>query len=210
MDELGTIFADMGFAIAEGPDIETDDYNFYKAEFSRGPSAREMRHIFLQSETRTGSEPGQAARACCVPTLAGAGAHMLTQNRRSASSVRAAPIDRFRCHAHTEFQPGRGLVIDKGLHLGHLKWILHEISASFFEVDHINMRFRRRSFRSPSRRSSRYPCRRDKGEIRFGEGEDWLEFSLRHGASEVLRACGIDPDVYRALPGAWASTALRC
>src|SRR3954470_6619100 len=47
MDELTTIFADMGFAIAEGPDIETDDYNFTKLNFPEGHPAREMHDTFF-------------------------------------------------------------------------------------------------------------------------------------------------------------------
>ncbi|MDW3553618.1 hypothetical protein NQ331_25900, partial [Escherichia coli] len=90
-------------------------------------------------------------------------------------------------------------VIDKGSHLGHLKWILHEFCKAFFEVDHINMRFRPSffPFTEPSLEVD-IQCRRDKGEIRFGEGEDWMEIlgcGMVH--PNVLRACGIDPDVYQ-------------
>src|SRR5207248_1157923 len=47
MDELTAIFADMGFSIAEGPDIETDDYNFTKLNFPEGHPAREMHDTFF-------------------------------------------------------------------------------------------------------------------------------------------------------------------
>jgi phenylalanyl-tRNA synthetase alpha chain len=126
---------------------------------------------------------------------------------------------------HTpQFHQVEGLVIDKTSHLGHLKWILHEFCKAFFEVDHINMRFRPSffPFTEPSLevdnvnmrfRPSFFPftepslevdiqCRRDKGEIRFGEGEDWLEIlgcGMVH--PNVLRACGIDPDEYQGF--AW-------
>ena len=105
---------------------------------------------------------------------------------------------------HTpQFHQVEGLVIDKGSHLGHLKWILHEFCKAFFEVDHINMRFRPSffPFTEPSLEVD-IQCRRDKGEIRFGEGEDWLEIlgcGMVH--PNVLRACGIDPDVYQGF--AW-------
>jgi phenylalanyl-tRNA synthetase alpha chain len=105
---------------------------------------------------------------------------------------------------HTpQFHQVEGLVIDKGSHLGHLKWILHEFCKAFFEVDHINMRFRPSffPFTEPSLEVD-IQCRRDKGEIRFGEGEDWLEIlgcGMVH--SNVLRACDIDPDVYQGF--AW-------
>jgi phenylalanyl-tRNA synthetase alpha chain len=105
---------------------------------------------------------------------------------------------------HTpQFHQVEGLVIDKSSHLGHLKWILHEFCKAFFEVDHINMRFRPSffPFTEPSLEVD-IQCRRDKGEIRFGEGEDWLEIlgcGMVH--PNVLRACGIDPDVYQGF--AW-------
>src|SRR5258708_38397524 len=69
-----------------------------------------------------------------------------------------------------------GLVIDKGSHLGHLKWILEELCKAFFEVDQGKMRFRPSffPFTEPSLEVD-IQCRRDKGEVRFGEPDDWLE-----------------------------------
>jgi hypothetical protein len=105
---------------------------------------------------------------------------------------------------HTpQFHQVEGLVIDKGSHLGHLKWILAEFCKAFFEVDNVNMRFRPSffPFTEPSLEVD-IQCRRDKGEIRFGEGEDWLEIlgcGMVH--PNVLRNCGIDPDVYQGF--AW-------
>jgi hypothetical protein len=110
---------------------------------------------------------------------------------------------RFRRDAYAAVPPGRGPRHRQGSHLGHLKWILHEFCKAFFEVDHINMRFRPSffPFTEPSLEVD-IQCRRDKGEIRFGEGEDWLEIlgcGMVH--PNVLRACGIDPDVYQGF--AW-------
>jgi phenylalanyl-tRNA synthetase alpha chain len=101
------------------------------------------------------------------------------------------------------FHQVEGLVIDKTAHLGHLKWILHEFCKAFFEVDNINMRFRPSffPFTEPSLEVD-IQCRRGNGEIRFGEGEDWLEIlgcGMVH--PNVLRACNIDPDVYQGF--AW-------
>ncbi|MEA2940525.1 MAG: phenylalanyl-tRNA synthetase alpha chain, partial [Bradyrhizobium sp.] len=95
------------------------------------------------------------------------------------------------------FHQVEGLVIDQGSHLGHLKWILLEFCKAFFEVDQVKMRFRPSffPFTEPSLEVD-IQCRRDKGEIRFGEGEDWLEIlgcGMVH--PNVLRNCGIDPDV---------------
>jgi phenylalanyl-tRNA synthetase alpha chain len=105
---------------------------------------------------------------------------------------------------HTpQFHQVEGLVIDKGSHLGHMKWVLAEFCKAFFEVDSVNMRFRPSffPFTEPSLEVD-IQCRRDKGEIRFGEGEDWLEIlgcGMVH--SNVLKNCGLDPDVYQGF--AW-------
>jgi phenylalanyl-tRNA synthetase alpha chain len=101
------------------------------------------------------------------------------------------------------FHQVEGLVIDKGSHLGHLKWILQEFCKAFFEVDHVNMRFRPSffPFTEPSLEVD-IQCKREKGEIRFGEGEDWLEIlgcGMVH--PNVLRNCGLDPEEYQGF--AW-------
>jgi phenylalanyl-tRNA synthetase alpha chain len=101
------------------------------------------------------------------------------------------------------FHQVEGLVIDKGSHLGHLKWILEEFCKAFFEVDNVKMRFRPSffPFTEPSLEVD-IQCKRDKGEIRFGEGEDWLEIlgcGMVH--PNVLRNCGLDPDEYQGF--AW-------
>jgi len=199
MDELTTIFADMGFAIAEGPDIETDDYNFTKLNFPKGHPAREMHDTFFFNPKEDGTRMLLRTHTSPVQVRT-----MLTQKPpiRIVCPGRTYRIDSDATHT-PQFHQVEGLVIDKGSHLGHLKWILHEFCKAFFEVDHINMRFRPSffPFTEPSLEVD-IQCRRDKGEIRFGEGEDWLEIlgcGMVH--PNVLRACGIDPDVYQGLPG---------
>jgi phenylalanyl-tRNA synthetase alpha chain len=101
------------------------------------------------------------------------------------------------------FHQVEGLVIDKGAHLGHLKWILQEFCQAFFEVDQVKMRFRPSyfPFTEPSLEVD-IQCKRDKGEVRFGEGEDWMEIlgcGMVH--PNVLRNCGLDPDEYQGF--AW-------
>ncbi len=199
LDELTTIFADMGFAIAEGPDIETDDYNFTKLNFPDGHPAREMHDTFFFNPKEDGSRMLLRTHTSPVQVRT-----MLTQKPpiRVICPGRTYRIDSDATHT-PQFHQVEGLVIDKGSHLGHLKWILHEFCKAFFEVDHINMRFRPSffPFTEPSLEVD-IQCRRDKGEIRFGEGEDWLEIlgcGMVH--PNVLRACGIDPDVYQGF--AW-------
>ncbi len=199
MDELTAIFADMGFAIAEGPDIETDDNNFTKLNFPEGHPARDMHDTFFFNPKQDGSRPLLRTHTSPVQVRA-----MLSQKPpiRIIAPGRTYRIDSDATHT-PQFHQVEGLVIDKGSHLGHLKWILAEFCKAFFEVDNVNMRFRPSffPFTEPSLEVD-IQCRRDKGEIRFGEGEDWLEIlgcGMVH--PNVLRNCGIDPDVYQGF--AW-------
>ncbi len=198
-DELTTIFADMGFTIAEGPDIETDDYNFTKLNFPIGHPAREMHDTFFFNPKEDGSRLLLRTHTSPVQVRT-----MLSQTPpiRVVCPGRTYRIDSDATHT-PQFHQVEGLVIDKGSHLGHLKWILHEFCKAFFEVDNVNMRFRPSffPFTEPSLEVD-IQCRRGKDEIRFGEGEDWLEIlgcGMVH--PNVLRACNIDPDVYQGF--AW-------
>ncbi len=199
MEEVTAIFADMGFAVAEGPDIETDDYNFTKLNFPVGHPAREMHDTFFFPPKPDGTELVLRTHTSPVQVRT-----MLTQK----PPIRViCPGRTYRCDSdqtHTPmFHQVEGLVVDKGSHLGHLKWILAEFCKAFFEVDHLKMRFRPSyfPFTEPSLEVD-IQCRRTKDEIRFGEGEDWLEIlgcGMVH--PNVLRNCGIDPDEYQGF--AW-------
>ncbi len=101
------------------------------------------------------------------------------------------------------FHQIEGLVIDESATLANLKWVLEEFCKAFFEVPHVGMRFRPSffPFTSPSLEVD-IQCRRSGGEIRFGEGEDWLEIlgcGMVH--PNVLTNCGLDPEVYQGF--AW-------
>src|SRR6202790_329460 len=199
MDELTTIFADMGFALAEGPDIETDDYNFTKLNFPEGHPAREMHDTFYFNPKQDGSRLLLRTHTSPVQVRT-----MLTQKPpiRIICPGRTYRSDSDQTHTPM-FHQVEGLVIDKGSHLGHLKWILQEFCKAFFEVDQVKMRFRPSffPFTEPSLEVD-IQCARDKGEIRFGEGEDWLEIlgcGMVH--SNVLRNCGLDPDEFQGF--AW-------
>jgi phenylalanyl-tRNA synthetase alpha chain len=199
MDELTAIFADMGFSIAEGPDIETDDNNFTRLNFPEGHPARDMHDTFFFNPKEDGSRLLLRTHTSPVQVRT-----MLSQKPpiRIIAPGRTYRIDSDATHT-PQFHQVEGLVVDKGSHLGHLKWILAEFCKAFFEVDNVNMRFRPSffPFTEPSLEVD-IQCRRDKGEIRFGEGEDWLEIlgcGMVH--PNVLRNCGIDPDVYQGF--AW-------
>jgi phenylalanyl-tRNA synthetase alpha chain len=199
VDELTAIFADMGFAIAEGPDIETDDYNFTKLNFPEGHPAREMQDTFFFNPKADGSQLLLRTHTSPVQIRT-----MLAQKPPIRVIIPGRTYRSDSDQTHTPmFHQVEGLVIDKGSHLGHLKWILQEFCKAFFEVDQVKMRFRPSffPFTEPSLEVD-IQCRRDKGEVRFGEGEDWMEIlgcGMVH--PNVLRNCGLDPDEYQGF--AW-------
>jgi phenylalanyl-tRNA synthetase alpha chain len=198
-EEIVAIFADMGFAVAEGPDIESEDCNFTKLNFPESHPARDMHDTFY-----FGAKPD--------------GSRLLLRTHTSPVQIRTMLSERppirviipgrtYRSDSdqtHTPmFHQVEGLVVDSGSHLGHLKWILSEFCGAFFEVDQVKMRFRPSyfPFTEPSLEVD-IQCKRDKGEIRFGEGQDWLEIlgcGMVH--PNVLRNCGLDPDTYQGF--AW-------
>jgi phenylalanyl-tRNA synthetase alpha chain len=199
IDELTVIFADMGFAVAEGPDIETDAYNFTMLNFPESHPARDMHDTFFFNPKPDGERLLLRTHTSPVQIRT-----MLAQKPPIRVII---PGRTYRCDSdqtHTPmFHQVEGLVIDRESHLGHLKWILEEFCKAFFEVDEVKMRFRPSffPFTEPSLEVD-IQCRRDKDEIRFGEGEDWLEIlgcGMVH--PNVLRNCGLDPDEYQGF--AW-------
>jgi phenylalanyl-tRNA synthetase alpha chain len=199
MDELAAIFADLGFAIAEGPDIESDEYNFTKLNFPPDHPARDMHDTFFLAPDATGERKLLRTHTSPVQVRT-----MLTQKPpiRIICPGRTYRIDSDQTHTPM-FHQVEGLVIDTKANLGHLKWILEEFCKAFFEVPEVKMRFRPSffPFTEPSMEVD-IQCSRKGGEIRFGEGEDWLEIlgcGMVH--PNVLKNCGLDPDVYQGF--AW-------
>jgi phenylalanyl-tRNA synthetase alpha chain len=198
-DELTAIFADMGFAVAEGPDIETDDLNFTKLNIPESHPARDMHDTFFFNPKPDGSRLLLRTHTSPVQIRT-----MMSQKPpiRVVIPGRTYRVDSDQTHTPM-FHQVEGLVIDQGSHLGHLKWILQEFCKAFFEVDQVKMRFRPSffPFTEPSLEVD-IQCRRDKGEVRFGEGDDWLEIlgcGMVH--PNVMRNCGLDPDQYQGF--AW-------
>ena len=199
IDEIAAIFADLGFAIAEGPDIETDYYNFTALNIPPEHPAREMHDTFYLKPKSDGSR-------LVLRT------HTSPVQIRTMESVKppirvVIPGRTYRSDSdqtHTPmFHQVEGLVIDREAHLGHLKWVLEAFCKAFFEVDRIKMRFRASHFpfTEPSMEVD-IGCTRTGNEIRIGEGDDWLEIlgcGMVH--PKVLRAGGIDPDQYQGF--AW-------
>jgi phenylalanyl-tRNA synthetase alpha chain len=199
IDELTAIFADMGFAVAEGPDVETDDLNFAKLNMPEGHPAREMHDTFYFNPKPDGSRLLLRTHTSPVQIRT-----MMSQKPpiRVIIPGRTYRVDSDQTHTPM-FHQVEGLVIDKGSHLGHLKWILEEFLKAFFEVDQLKMRFRPSffPFTEPSFEAD-IQCRFDKSEVRIGEGEGWMEIlgcGMVH--PNVLKNCGLDPDVYQGF--AW-------
>ena len=199
MDEIVAIFADMGFSVAEGPDIETDDYNFTKLNFPPGHPAREMHDTFFLAPDADGER--RVLRTHTSPVQVRT---MLAQKPPIRIICPGRTYRRDADQTHTPmFHQVEGLVVDDRSTLANLKWVLEEFCKAFFEVPHVGMRFRPSyfPFTSPSLEVD-IQCRRSGGEIRFGEGDDWLEIlgcGMVH--PNVLSNCGIDPEAYQGF--AW-------
>jgi phenylalanyl-tRNA synthetase alpha chain len=194
-DEIIAILADLDFKVAEGPDIETDDYNFTKLNIPPEHPARQMHDTFYLKPQADGSRPLLRTHTSPVQVRT-----MLSQK----PPIRViAPGRTYRCDSDATHSPMfhqvEGLVIDEETHLGHLKWVLQEFCKAFFEVPQVTMRLRPSyfPFTEPSMEVD-IQCDRSGGQIRFGQGKDWLEIAgsgMVH--PRVLEACGIDPARYQ-------------
>jgi len=187
MDEVVAIFGQMGFTVAEGPDVEDDFHNFTALNFPPEHPARLMHDTFFLPEKATGER--LLLRTHTSPV-------QVRTMRKVAPPIRIiAPGRTYRCDSdmtHTPmFHQVEGLVIDKTTHMGHLKGCLVEFVRTYFEVDDVPVRFRPSffPFTEPSAEVD-IGCSRKGGELKIGPGGDWLESSrLRHGASQ--RAQGL-------------------
>ncbi|MEC5289640.1 phenylalanine--tRNA ligase subunit alpha [Aurantimonas sp. C2-6-R+9] len=200
VDEITAIFADMGFAIAEGPDIETDYYNFTALNFPEGHPAREMHDTFFLKANAAGER--KVLRTHTSPV------QIRTMESQKPPIRIVIPGKTYRQDSDATHSPMfhqvEGLVVDKTANVANMKWVLEEFCKTFFEVPSLNMRFRPSffPFTEPSLEVD-IQCDRSKpGEVRFGEGSDWMEIlgcGMMH--PNVLRAGGLDPDEYQGF--AW-------
>ena len=199
VDEITAIFADMGFSIAEGPDIETDHYNFTALNFPEGHPAREMHDTFFL-QTPEGGER-RLLRTHTSPVQVRT---METQKPPIRIVIPGKTYRQDSDATHTPmFHQVEGLVIDKSANIANMKWVLTEFCKAFFEVPSLKMRFRPSffPFTEPSMEVD-IQCDRSGSEVRFGEGTDWMEIlgcGMVH--PNVLRGVGLDPDEYQGF--AW-------
>ncbi len=199
MEELTSIFADMGFTVAEGPDIEDDFHNFTALNFPPGHPAREMHDTFYLPDDP--DEKGEAAKKLLRT-------HTSTVQIRAMRSqkppIRIIVMGRtYRSDydmTHTPmFHQIEGLVIDRNTHMGHLKGCLMDFARSYFEVNDLPVRFRPSffPFTEPSAEMD-IGCSREGGGLKIGAGSDWLEIlgcGMVH--PNVLKNCGLNPDEYQ-------------
>jgi phenylalanyl-tRNA synthetase alpha chain len=199
IEELTAIFADMGFSVAEGPEIENDFNNFTALNFPPGHPARQMHDTFYLPDA-AGKE-GDAAKRLLRTHTSTVQVHTM-QNQKPPIRV-IIPGRTYRSDydmTHTPmFHQLEGLLIDKTTHMGHLKGCLIEFCRRFFEVDELPTRFRPSffPFTEPSAEMD-IGCSRAGGELKIGAGNDWLEIlgcGMVH--PNVLKNCGIDPNEYQ-------------
>jgi phenylalanyl-tRNA synthetase alpha chain len=196
MDELAEIFADMGFAVAEGPEIEDDWRNFGALNIPETHPARAMHDTFYFPDKddqgramllRTHTSPVQIRTMTTQPPPI----RIIAPGRvyRSDSDATHTPM----------FHQIEGLVIDKGIHLGHLKWTLETFLKAFFERDDVVLRLRPSyfPFTEPSAEVDvGYSIVNGKRVI--GGSEGWMEV-LGSGMvhPKVIANCGLDPNEYQ-------------
>jgi phenylalanyl-tRNA synthetase alpha chain len=202
MDELAEIFADMGFAVATGPEIEDDWHNFTALNIPESHPARAMHDTFYFPDQMAQDGKKMLLRTHTSPVqirsmLAhGAPLRIIAPGRvyRSDSDATHTPM----------FHQIEGLVIDKGIHLGHLKWTLETFLKAFFEREDIVLRLR----------PSYFPFTEPSVEVDVGfelvngkrvlggsgdaPGHGWMEL-LGSGVinRKVIAAGGLDPDIWQ-------------
>jgi phenylalanyl-tRNA synthetase alpha chain len=212
MDELAEIFADMGFAVATGPEIEDDWHNFTALNMPESHPARAMHDTFYFPDA---APEGVASSSEAV----GQQKRMLLRTHTSPVQVRTmmsqgapvriiAPGRVYRSDSdatHTPmFHQVEGLVIDRGIHLGHLKWTLETFLKAFFEREDIVLRLRPSyfPFTEPSVEVdvgfAIESGRRVLGGSGDAPGHGWMEL-LGSGMvnRRVIEMSGLDPDEWQ-------------
>ncbi len=195
IDEIVAIFGEMGFNVAEGPDIEDDFHNFAALNIPPEHPARQEQDTFYLPEQKDGSRkvlrthtsPVQVRTMLAVkPPI-----RIIVPGRifRSDHDATHSPM----------FHQVEGLVIDQSTHMGHLKGCLIEFCRAFFDIGDLPVRFRPSyfPFTEPSAEVD-IGCSRAGGGLTIGAGGDWLEI-LGSGMvhPKVLANCGIDPARYQ-------------
>jgi len=195
LEELVAIFGEMGFTVAEGPDIEDDFHNFTALNIPPEHPARQEHDTFYLPELADGSR--MVLRTHTSPV------QIRTMVETEPPIRIIVPGRTFRADSDATHSPMfhqvEGLVIDEATHMGHLKGTLIEFCRAFFGIDDLPVRFRPSyfPFTEPSAEVD-IGCTRDGGQLKIGHGGDWLEIlgcGMVH--PKVLENCGIDPARYQ-------------
>lgn len=194
-DEVVAIFGQMGFDVAEGPDIEDDFHNFTALNTPKNHPARQMQDTFYLKGEENGDKFIVRTQTSAV--------QIRTMEKQKPPVRVIVPGRTYRCdydatHAPM-FHQVEGLIVDTETNMAHLKGCLIEFVKTFFELDKVPVRFRPSffPFTEPSAEMD-IGCSRKNGELKIGEGDDWLEIlgcGMVH--PNVLKACNIDPEVYQ-------------
>jgi phenylalanyl-tRNA synthetase alpha chain len=195
IDEAVAIFGEMGFVVAEGPDIEEDWFNFTALNIPPEHPARQEHDTFYLPNEKDGNR--MVLRTHTSPV------QIRTMQSQKPPIRIIVPGRTYRCDYDATHSPMfhqiEGLVIDKKTHMGHLKGCLIDFCRAFFGVDDLPVKFRPSyfPFTEPSAEVD-IGCTREGGEFKIGHGDDWLEI-LGSGMvnPQVLINCGIDPEVYQ-------------
>ena len=196
MEELTAIFADMGFAVAEGPQIETDWYNFDALNIPPEHPARQEHDTFFMARAEGDDRPAHVLRTHTSPVQIRA---MTAQGApiRVIAPGRVYRMDMDQTHSPM-FHQVEGLAIDRNLSMANLKWVLEEFFSAYFGIK-VKTRFRASHFpfTEPSAEVD-IQCSWIDDQLRIGEGDGWMEV-LGSGMvhPKVLRAAGVDPDQWQ-------------
>ncbi len=195
-EEMAAIFADMGFAVAEGPQVETDWHNFDALNMAPEHPARQEHDTFFMHRDPGDNRPPHVLRTHTSPVQVRA---MQEQGApiRVIAPGRVYRMDMDQTHTPM-FHQIEGLAIDRGITMANLKWVLEEFFTAYFGTK-VRTRFRASHFpfTEPSAEVD-IQCSWQGGVLRVGEGDGWLEV-LGSGMvhPNVLRAGGIDPDQWQ-------------
>ncbi len=197
-EEVVAIFGEMGFEVAEGPDIEDQFHNFNALNMPANHPARQMQDTFyIPNKNSDDFDDSYVVRTHTSPV------QIRTMEAKRPPIRIIAPGRTYRSDydaTHTPmFHQVEGLVIDKNITMAHLKGCLYDFVKAFFELDEIPVRYRPSyfPFTEPSAEMD-IGCLKTKTELKIGAGTDWLEIlgcGMVHPS--VLKAGGIDPDEYQ-------------
>ena len=196
MEEMAAIFADMGFAVAEGPQVETDWHNFDALNIAPEHPARQEHDTFFMHRAPGDNRPPHVLRTHTSPV-------QIRAMQAEGAPIRViAPGRVYRMdmdQTHTPmFHQIEGLAIDRDITMANLKWVLEEFFSAYFGRP-VRTRFRASHFpfTEPSAEVD-IQCSWVDGQLRVGEGDDWMEV-LGSGMvhPHVLRSAGIDPDQWQ-------------